>query len=94
MPDALRSDHSLVDLLDAFERRPTFAELRPYLSQVRGGLKLLSAPSDPSVMQHLAPADYDRALGLLAQHVEVVLLDCGTGLAGPLARSIASQDAD
>lgn len=86
VPDALRSDHSLVDLLDAFERRPTFAELCPYLSQVRGGLKLLSAPSDPYVMQRLGPADYDRALGLLAQHVEVVLLDCGTGLAGPLAR--------
>jgi putative peptide zinc metalloprotease protein len=86
VPDALRSDHSLVDLLDAFERCPTFAELRPYLSQVRGGLKLLSAPSDPYVMQRLAPADYDTALELLAQHVEVALLDCGTGLAGPLAR--------
>jgi MinD-like ATPase involved in chromosome partitioning or flagellar assembly len=85
-PDAIRSDRTLADLLEAFEQRPTFAELRPYLSQVRSGLKLLGAPGDPEVMQRLTPDDYDKLLELLAQHVEVVLLDCGTGLAGPLAR--------
>jgi MinD-like ATPase involved in chromosome partitioning or flagellar assembly len=85
-PDAIRSDRTLADLLEAFEQRPTFAELRPYLSQVRSGLKLLGAPGDPEVMQRLTAEDYDKLLELLAQHVEVVLLDCGTGLAGPLAR--------
>lgn len=90
-PDAIRSDLTLADLLERFEERPSFAQLRPFLSQVPSGLKLLRAPADEQVMRAMKPEQYDKLLALLAQHVEVVLLDCGTGLAGDLAQWAISR---
>lgn len=88
VPEARRSDRTLADLLEdhAGQEPPNAAELQPYLSALPSGLRVLEAPSDPDVMADMGPAEYERLLALLERQVAVVVLDCGTGMASPLAR--------
>jgi MinD-like ATPase involved in chromosome partitioning or flagellar assembly len=93
VPDAARSGRTLTDLLDDFTDPPPPPRLRPYLSALPDGLLVLAAPADTAKMQELTPADYERALELLAG-ADVVLLDCAGGITKPLpkwALSVADQ---
>lgn len=45
---------------------------------------VITAPLSPSQMRELTPRDYDRLLGLLRVHYNVVILDCGTSFTNPL----------
>jgi MinD-like ATPase involved in chromosome partitioning or flagellar assembly len=92
-PDAVRSDRSLIDLLDDADRIRTAAEVRPYVSRLPTGLHLLGAPADPAAMDKISVERYGELLALLAMFYEVVLLDLGTGITDPLVRS-AIQRAD
>jgi MinD-like ATPase involved in chromosome partitioning or flagellar assembly len=92
-PDALRCERSLADLLEDLEELNTAAALRPYVSCLPTGLHLLSAPRDANLTASLGPERYDELLAFLARFYEVVLLDLGTGVAGPLAR-FAIEHAD
>jgi MinD-like ATPase involved in chromosome partitioning or flagellar assembly len=85
-PEDVRCERSLADLLDDIERIHTAADVRRYVSALPSGLHLLAAPTDPGVMAGLGPDAYGQLLALLATFYEVVLLDLGTGVAGPLAR--------
>jgi MinD-like ATPase involved in chromosome partitioning or flagellar assembly len=92
-PDRLRSSRSLADLLTDIERIETAAQLRSYVSALPSGLHLLGAPADAEVMATLGPDAYGELLALLATFYELVLLDLGTGVAGPLAQfAIARAD--
>src|SRR3954447_2129964 len=84
--DSRRSDRSLADLLDDADRLKTAAELNPYVSRQPTGLHLLAAPSDPELTAALGPDRYGELVAFLSCFYEVVLLDLGTGVAGPLAR--------
>ena len=87
LPDEpFRSDRSLVELLADAERIGTAAELRPYVSLLPSGLHLLAAPRDARLTASLGPARYGELVAFLSLFYEVVLLDLGTGVAGPLAR--------
>jgi MinD-like ATPase involved in chromosome partitioning or flagellar assembly len=91
--DGSRSDRSLVDLLGDAERISSAAELRPYVSPLPSGLHLLAAPWDANLTASLGPDRYGELVALLSLFYEVVLLDLGTGVAGPLARfAIARAD--
>jgi MinD-like ATPase involved in chromosome partitioning or flagellar assembly len=85
-PDDRRSQHSLADLLENAGRFRTVAELNPYVSRLPSGLHVLGAPRDPEQVASLGPDRYGELVAFLSCFYEVVLLDLGTGVAGPLAR--------
>lgn len=85
-PDAVRCERSLADLLADIERINTAAELRRYVSPLPSGLHVLGAPADAGVMAKLGPDSYGELLALLGTFYELVVLDLGTGVAGPLAQ--------
>jgi MinD-like ATPase involved in chromosome partitioning or flagellar assembly len=85
-PDSRRSEQSLADLLDDADRLKTAAELNPYVSRQPTGLHLLGAPRDAELTASLGPDRYGELVAFLSCFYEVVLLDLGTGVAGPLAR--------
>jgi MinD-like ATPase involved in chromosome partitioning or flagellar assembly len=85
-PDATRSERSLADLLDDADRISTAAAFRPYVSCLPTGLHVLGAPRDAELMAEFGPDRYGELVAFLSTFYEVVLLDLGTGVAGPLAR--------
>ncbi len=85
-PESRRSERSLADLLTDAERLRTAAELTPYVSRLPTGLHVLGAPRDAELTASLGPDRYGELVALLGTFYEVVLLDLGTGVAGPLAR--------
>lgn len=85
-PDNARSSRSLADLLSDLEQVNTAAELGAYVSRMPSGLHVLGAPHDPELTAKLGPASYGDLIAFLSCFYEVVLLDLGTGVGGPLAR--------
>jgi len=85
-PDGQRSSRSLADLLDDIDRLSTAAELGQYVSRLPTGLHVLGAPRDAEQTARLGPERYGELIAFLSMFYEVVLLDLGTGVAGPLAR--------
>ena len=84
-PDGRRSERTLADLLADADRVATAAAVGPYVSKLPSGLHILAASRDP----HPTAATLDRygeLTAFLATFYEVVLLDLGTGVTGPLAR--------
>ncbi len=92
-PATRRVERSLADLVGDLNGLRTAAELRPYASQQPTGLHVISAPERPDAMAGLTAARYGEALALLGQFYEIVLLDLGPGITGPIAR-LAVERAD
>jgi MinD-like ATPase involved in chromosome partitioning or flagellar assembly len=90
-PDDRRSERSLADVLDDADRINTAAELGAYISRLPTGLHVLAAPSDARLAATLGPDRYGELVAFLASFYEVVLLDLGTGVAGPLAHFAISR---
>jgi MinD-like ATPase involved in chromosome partitioning or flagellar assembly len=90
-PDGRRSERSLADLLDHADRINTAAELGAYVSRLPSGLHMLGAPRDAELTASLGPERYGELVAFLSSFYEVVLLDLGTGVAGPLARFAISR---
>jgi MinD-like ATPase involved in chromosome partitioning or flagellar assembly len=86
VPDADRSERTVVDLLGNFvgNRPVPMPALRRYLSRTPSGLRVLAAPRRREEMRALTSADLDRALGLLS-NFDVCLLDCAAGVERDLA---------
>lgn len=86
VPDAARSEKTVVDVLNDFDGHQPVAmpRLGPYLSRMPSGLRVLGAPRRRQEMRELAPADLDRALALLG-NFDVCLLDCAAGVERDLA---------
>jgi len=84
--DGRRSERSLADLLDDADRLKTAAEINAYVSRQPTGLHVLAAPRDAELTASLGPDRYGELVAFLSCFYEVVLLDLGTGVAGPLAR--------
>jgi MinD-like ATPase involved in chromosome partitioning or flagellar assembly len=81
IPDHRRSERSLADLLHDVDRVTTAADVGRYVSRLPTGLHLLAAPHEA-----LDPERYGELVALLAVFYEVVILDLGTGVTGPLAQ--------
>ncbi len=84
VPDGRRSERTLADLLADADRVATAAAIGPYVSRLPSGLHILAAPRDPDPTA--TPERYGELTAFLATFYEVVLLDLGTGVTGPLAR--------
>jgi MinD-like ATPase involved in chromosome partitioning or flagellar assembly len=80
------SSRSLAELLGDLDGLGTAAELRPYIARLPSGLHLLAAPTDARLTAGLGPDRYGELVAFLSCFYETVLLDLGTGVAGPLAR--------
>jgi MinD-like ATPase involved in chromosome partitioning or flagellar assembly len=85
-PDGTRCERTLAELLTDIEQVHTAADLRRYVSALPSGVHLLGAPRNPEVMERLGPEAYGELLALLSTFYELVLLDLGTGVAGPIAQ--------
>jgi MinD-like ATPase involved in chromosome partitioning or flagellar assembly len=85
-PDEFRTSRSLADLLADSGNIASPAELHPYVSRLPTGLHLLGAPAHAEVMAQMTPGLYARLLDFLERFYEVVILDLGTGITGPLAQ--------
>ena len=85
-PEDRRAERSLADLLADAEKLKTAAELNAYVSRLPSGLHLLGAPREAELTASLGPDRYGELVAFLSCFYEVVLLDLGTGVAGPLAR--------
>lgn len=79
-----RSENSIAELLDSLESVESATELRSYVSELPSGLHILSAPAEAGRMAELGPDDYGTLTAFLGRFYDVVLLDMGTGIAGPL----------
>jgi MinD-like ATPase involved in chromosome partitioning or flagellar assembly len=90
-PKKVRCERTLADLLADIEQVHTAAELRRYVSALPSGLHVLGAPRDPRVMERLGPESYGELLALLSTFYELVILDLGTGVAGPIAQFAISR---
>jgi MinD-like ATPase involved in chromosome partitioning or flagellar assembly len=90
-PKKVRCERTLADLLADIEQVHTAAELRQHVSALPSGLHVLGAPRDPRVMERLGPESYGELLALLSTFYELVILDLGTGVAGPIAQAAISR---
>lgn len=85
-PDAWRTERSLVDLLGASPRVQTAAEVRGFVSPLPSGVHLLGAPRNTELLADLDVDRYGELLAFLSVFYEVLVLDLGTGVTGPLAQ--------
>src|SRR4051794_6045602 len=92
-PDARRSARSLADLLNDADRLHTAAQLTPYVSRLPTGLHFVGAPADAQLPARLGTKGYGELVAFLSTFYDVVLLDLGTGIVGPLVR-FATDRAD
>jgi MinD-like ATPase involved in chromosome partitioning or flagellar assembly len=90
-PDGRRSPRSLLDVLRDSDRLHTAAELTPYVSRLPTGLHLLGAPPDAELSARLGPHAYGELVAFLSTFYDVVLLDLGTGVVGPLVRFVTDR---
>jgi MinD-like ATPase involved in chromosome partitioning or flagellar assembly len=84
--EPVRSQCSLIDLLDELDRIHSATELRRYVSLLPSGLHVLAGPADPLASASLGTQAYGELVASLACFYDVVLLDLGPGVTGPLAR--------
>ena len=85
-PDGLRCERTLVDLLGELDQVPTATHLNAYMSRLPSGVHLLAGPRDREAMATLSPERYGELVAFLSTFYDLVVLDCGTGVGGPLAR--------
>ena len=57
-----------------------YADIRAFTSQASSRLEVVAADDDPRVTEALGEEDYQRVIGLLERHYNLVLLDTGTGI--------------
>ena len=71
----------------------TAADVRAYTSQSPSRLEVVASESDPAASEAFGAEDYRAASELLAQHYNLLLTDCGTGiLAEALQAAVRSAD--
>jgi cellulose biosynthesis protein BcsQ len=90
VPDQRRAERGIAELLHDIYRLYTAAELSPFVSRLPTGLHVLAARHD---RKDLGPDHYGELLALLSCFYDVVVLDLGAGVVGPLA-ALAARRAD
>jgi MinD-like ATPase involved in chromosome partitioning or flagellar assembly len=91
VPADRRPEHGIGELLGRTDGLLTAAEVGAYVSRLASGLHVLAARRDSEHPVRLEPDWYGELVALLTCFYEVVLLDLGPGVVGPLARFTAQQ---
>jgi MinD-like ATPase involved in chromosome partitioning or flagellar assembly len=86
VPRSRQPERGLAELLHDSDRLLTAAEVGAYVSRLPTGLHVLTARRDSDHAVRLEPDWYGELISLLGCFYEVVLLDLGPGVVGPLAR--------
>ncbi|MFW3113413.1 hypothetical protein MHAE_06524 [Mycobacterium haemophilum DSM 44634] len=68
-----------------------YADVRVHTVMNNDRLEMLGAQNDPRSTYRLGPDDYETAMKMLDNHCNVILLDCGTPVNGPLFSKIVSS---
>jgi YVTN family beta-propeller protein len=77
-------------LLDDIERVDSAAAISRYTGEL-GRLHILAGERDPALGEELDRAGYERICALLTRHYDIVVNDCGTGLAHPTADAASAR---
>lgn len=71
----------------------TAADVRAYTSQSPSRLEVVASESDPAMSEAFSAEDYRASSEMLAQHYNLLLTDCGTGILGEaLQAAVRSAD--
>ncbi|QYG91626.1 AAA family ATPase [Iamia sp. SCSIO 61187] len=84
-PDTQRT---VRDLLDARQGIHSYPDVRAYTTQAPSRLEVLAGDADPAVSDAYTAQDYADSLGILGQHYNVILTDCGTGVLHDAMRAV------
>lgn len=76
------------DLLDARQGIHSYPDVRAYTTQAPSRLEVLAGDADPAVSDAYTAQDYADSLGILGQHYNVILTDCGTGVLHDAMRAV------
>ncbi|WP_444542550.1 MinD/ParA family ATP-binding protein [Gordonia effusa] len=57
-----------------------YSDVRAHTSQAESRLEVLASERDPAISEAFSEDDYRRVVGILRNHYNIVLTDCGTGL--------------
>lgn len=68
-----------------------YADLRVHTVMNRDRLEMLGAQNDPRSTYKFGPEDYATAMQILEMHCNIILLDCGTPVNGPLFSKVAND---
>lgn len=68
-----------------------YADVRVHTVMNNDRLEMLGAQNDPRSTYRLGPDDYETAMKMLDNHCNVILLDCGTPVNGPLFSKIVNS---
>jgi putative peptide zinc metalloprotease protein len=68
-----------------------YADIRGYTSQAATRLEVVASDDDPRISQALGENDYHRAVQLLDQHYNLILLDTGTGILDSATQGILRE---
>jgi MinD-like ATPase involved in chromosome partitioning or flagellar assembly len=91
VPGGRQPDRGLAELLSDADHLFTAAEVGSYVARLPTGLHILAARRDS---EHAVPLEadwYGELVALLSCFYEVVILDLGPGVVGPLARFAAGR---
>jgi MinD-like ATPase involved in chromosome partitioning or flagellar assembly len=91
VPGGRQPERGLAELLNDSGRLFTAAEVGTYMSRLSTGLHVLSARRDSDHAVRLEPDWYGELIALLSCFYEIVILDLGPGMVGPLARFAAGR---
>jgi MinD-like ATPase involved in chromosome partitioning or flagellar assembly len=89
VPGGRQPERGLAELLNDSGRLFTAAEVGAYVLRLSTGLHVLAARRDSDHAVRLEPDWYGELIALLSCFYEVVILDLGPGVVGPLARFAA-----
>lgn len=83
----------LADLLAAMraDQVNSATEVEAFASRVPSGLHVLAAPDDPELMEQMTPDVYGELTALMSKYYNVLVLDCGTQVVGPIARWVFAR---
>jgi MinD-like ATPase involved in chromosome partitioning or flagellar assembly len=77
-----------IENLVLLENARRYADVRVHTLMNRDRLEMLGAQNDPRSTYRLGPEDYESAMKILENHFNVILLDCGPTIGGPLFRRV------
>jgi MinD-like ATPase involved in chromosome partitioning or flagellar assembly len=73
-----------IENLVLLEEAKRYADVRAHTLMNRDRLEMLGAQNDPRSTYRLGADDYEAAMTILENHFNVIFLDCGTPIGGPL----------
>ncbi|MGH3530414.1 MAG: AAA family ATPase [Mycobacterium sp.] len=79
-----------VEQLSSLQNIDRYSNVREHTVVNNDRLELLGAQNDPHSTYRFGPEDYAATMRVLEMHCNVILLDCGTSINGPLFSKIVS----